>query len=152
MNSSRVCQRWQRCLRYWQRSIFVANAATMKTIEPSLDWGGKLTFVVGDAATAGDQQTVCLSEASKSGKVFQIAAVDTGPNAGIWLGKSATGCPANDGSGANLKALGATTSIDRASLNPGRLSWAHHPCAADHKRAPICCGFRWSSQRFVECV
>ncbi len=91
---------------YTDGQVFVANAATMKGIEPSLDWGGKLSFVVGDALVAGDQQTVCLSEASKSGKVFQIAAVDTGPNAGIWFGKSATGCPANDGTGANLKALG----------------------------------------------
>ena len=91
---------------YTDNQVFVANAATMKAIEPSLDWGGKLAFVVGDAVSAGDQQTMCLSAASKSGNVFQIAAVDTGPNAGIWFGKSPAGCPANDHTGANLKALG----------------------------------------------
>jgi type IV pilus assembly protein PilA len=93
---------------YTDNQVFVTNAATMKAIEPSLDWGGKLAFVVGDAVSVGDQQTVCLSATSKSGNVFEIAAVDTGPNAGLWFGKSPTGCPVNDQTGANLKALGAS--------------------------------------------
>ncbi len=91
---------------YTDTQIYDATSANMKAIEPSLDWGGKLTVVVGDAVTAGDAQTVCLSEASKSGKVFQLADVAAGTNAGTYYGKLATGCPANDGTGANLKALG----------------------------------------------
>ena len=92
-------------VQYTDTQTFGAAAATMKGIEPSLDWGGKLTVVVGDAVTAGDAQTVCLSEASKSGKVFQLADVASGANSGTYYGKAAS-CPASDGTGANLKALG----------------------------------------------
>ena len=91
---------------YTDNQAYDANSGNMKAIEPSLDWGGKLTVVVGDAVTNGDAATVCLSEASKSGKVFQLADVSAGANAGTYYGKSATGCPTNDGSGANLQALG----------------------------------------------
>ena len=93
---------------YTDTQVYDANSANMKAIEPSLDWGAKLTVVVGDAVNAGDAGTVCLSEASKSGKVFQLADVSAGANAGTYYGKAAGGCPANDGSGANLKALGAS--------------------------------------------
>jgi type IV pilus assembly protein PilA len=93
---------------YVDNQAYDATVATMKGIESSLNWGGKLTLIVGDAVTAGDKQTVCMSEASKSGTVFQIADVDAGPNAGTWYGKNPAGCPANDGSGANLKALGSS--------------------------------------------
>ena len=34
---------------YTDAQTYSAVAATMKAIEPSLDWGGKLTVVVGDA-------------------------------------------------------------------------------------------------------
>jgi type IV pilus assembly protein PilA len=74
-------------------------------IEPSLKWGAGLTVTVGDAVVAADAGTVCLSEASKSGKVFQIADVATGTNAGTYFGKAAA-CPANVLGGANLVALG----------------------------------------------
>ena len=93
---------------YTDAQTYSAVVATMKGIEPSLNWGGKLTVVVGDAVTAGDAQSVCLAEASKSGTTFELADVAAGPNAGTWYGKAAGGCPANDGSGANLKALGAS--------------------------------------------
>jgi len=93
---------------YTDTQVYDANAANMKAIEPSLKWGAGLTVVVGDAVTAGDGQTVCLSEASKSGKVFQLADVAAGANAGTYYGKAAGGCPANDGTGANLKALGSS--------------------------------------------
>ncbi len=91
---------------YTDTQVYDANAANMKAIEPSLDWGGKLAVTVGDAVTAGDAQTVCLAEASKSGSTFELADVAAGPNAGTYYGKLSTGCPANDGTGANLKALG----------------------------------------------
>ena len=91
---------------YTDSQVYDATAANMKAIEPSLDWGGKLTVVVGDTTVPPDGQTVCLSEASKSGTVFQLADVAAGVNAGTYYGKSAAGCPANDTTGANLKALG----------------------------------------------
>jgi len=93
---------------YTDTQVYDATAANMKAIEPSLDWGGKLTVVVGDTTVPPDGQTVCLSEASKSGKVFQLADVAAGANAGTYYGKSAAGCPANDTTGANLKALGSS--------------------------------------------
>jgi hypothetical protein len=63
----------------------------MKGIESSLDWGGKLTVVVGDAFDPGDRGVVCLSEASASGTVFEIADVAASASAGTYYGESA--CP-----------------------------------------------------------
>ena len=79
----------------------------MKSVDATLDWGGRLYLVVGDAVSVGDELTVCLLEASATGRVFQIAEVVAGPNVGTFYGKSGM-CPASDGSGANLKALGET--------------------------------------------
>jgi type IV pilus assembly protein PilA len=79
------------------------TTAGMKGIESSLDWGGKLTVVVGDAVTAGDKGVVCLSEASKSGKTFAIGDVAAGTSAGTYYGKAA--CPAAP-TPANVSALG----------------------------------------------
>ena len=66
------------------------TTAGMKGIESSLDWGGKLTVAVGDAVTTGDKGVVCLSETSKSGKVFNIADVAAGANAGTFFNKGGT--------------------------------------------------------------
>ena len=73
---------------YTDSQAYDATTATMKGVESSLDWGGKLTVAVGDAVTAGDKGVVCLSETSKSGKVFNIADVAAGPNAGTFFNKS----------------------------------------------------------------
>jgi prepilin-type N-terminal cleavage/methylation domain-containing protein len=67
------------------------STAGMKGVETALDWGGKLTVVVGDAVNTGDKGVVCLTEASKSGKTFSIGDVASGPNAGTYFGKAA--CP-----------------------------------------------------------
>jgi type IV pilus assembly protein PilA len=83
-----------------------AANGVMRGIEPSLKWGAGLSVVVGDAVAANDAGTVCLSEASKSGKVFEIADIATGANAGTYFGKDAAGCPAAALGGANLVALG----------------------------------------------
>jgi type IV pilus assembly protein PilA len=77
--------------------------AGMKGIESSLDWGGKLTVVIGDAVIAGDNGVVCLTEASKSGKTFSIGDVAAGTTAGTYFGKAA--CPAAP-TPANVAALG----------------------------------------------
>ncbi|HEV7524656.1 MAG TPA: prepilin-type N-terminal cleavage/methylation domain-containing protein [Acidimicrobiia bacterium] len=93
---------------YTDTQTYSSVAATMTAIEPSLKWGAALTVVVGDAVVAGDAGTVCLSEASKSGKVFQLADVSAGGSAGTYYGKAAGGCPAAALGGANLAALGAS--------------------------------------------
>ena len=93
---------------YDDNQAYDATVTNMKAVEPSLDWGGKLKIVVGDAADAGDAGTVCLSETGPSGHVLELADVSAGDNAGTYYGTSPAGCPANDGSGANLKALGSS--------------------------------------------
>jgi type IV pilus assembly protein PilA len=76
---------------YTDTQAYDANAAKMKALEPSLDWGGKLTVVVGDSSI-GTNDMVCLSQASNSGTIFSLADIATGPRAGVYYGKVA--CPA----------------------------------------------------------
>src|SRR5438477_8563237 len=57
---------------YTDSSTYEANAANMKLLEPALDWGGKLTVVVGDSSI-GTKDMVCVSEVSKSGTTFSLA-------------------------------------------------------------------------------
>ncbi len=72
---------------YTDAQAYDATTATMKGIESSLDWAGKLTVVVGDAVTAGDNGVTCLTETSKSGTKFNIADVAAGANAGTFFNK-----------------------------------------------------------------
>jgi hypothetical protein len=69
--------------------MYSTDASYLKQVEPSLDWGGKVSVVVngGRRATAGG----CLSERSASGTTFAIADVAVGPTAGTYYGKG--GCP-----------------------------------------------------------
>ena len=76
---------------YTDSQAYDATATNMKTVEASLNWGGKLTVVVGDAVTAGDKGVVCLQTTSKSGTTFSIGDVAAGANAGTYYGKTA--CP-----------------------------------------------------------
>jgi hypothetical protein len=69
---------------------YSASSATMRQIEPALDWGGRLQFEVGDVV-AGDHNIVCLSERSKSGKRFLIADIANGAEAGTYY--AAQSCP-----------------------------------------------------------
>jgi hypothetical protein len=84
--------------------LYSANFATMKAADPTLDWGGRLIVVVGDAMFAGDEAAVCLTEASPTGTTFSIAEVARGGSTGTYYGKTA--CPAAP-TPANLSALGA---------------------------------------------
>jgi len=94
---------------YTDNQAYTDKVSDLKAIEPSLDWGGKLKVVVGDAIYSGDNATVCLSEAATSGTpTFELADVSAGAKAGTFYGKLAAGCPANDGSGTNLNALDAS--------------------------------------------
>jgi hypothetical protein len=67
---------------------FNAPAAQMQVIDPSLDWGGKLFFVVLTNVNAYD--TVCLSEQSGSGAWFGLGIIaNTGAApAGTYYTKS----------------------------------------------------------------
>jgi hypothetical protein len=77
---------------YTDNQEYSDDAKDLKAVESSLDWGGALTVVVGDALTPGDNGVVCLSERSKSGVTFSIADVSAGTRAGTYYGK--TPCPA----------------------------------------------------------
>ncbi len=69
--------------------VYSANLGQLKEIEPTLDWGGKLTVAVGPSG--GDaNQVVCLSEAA-DGVSYALGDVVTGPRAGTYYGRR--GCP-----------------------------------------------------------
>ena len=76
---------------YTDNQAYDATTATMKGIESSLNWNGAittrpaLTVTTGTAVTTND--TVCLSETSKSGTVFNLADVGAGANAGTYYNK-----------------------------------------------------------------
>ena len=90
---------------YVDNQSYTADPATLKQIEPSLDWGGKLKVVVGDAdAVSG--AVVCLSEASPSGTVYAIADVASGSDAGTYYAKTVCPPTIDDTTAA---ALGSTT-------------------------------------------
>ena len=90
---------------YTDSQAYDATATNMKSVESSLDWGGKLTVVVGDAVTTGDNGVVCLETTSKSGTVFSLGDVAAGSSAGTYFGKAA--CPATP-TPANVSALGSS--------------------------------------------
>ena len=84
---------------YTDGEAYSSVGASMKTIEPSLSWGTKLTFATGAAAvgvTSTTDAVVCLEQASKSGTVFALADVAIGTNAGTYYksGTAAGVCPA----------------------------------------------------------
>jgi len=75
---------------YTDNQTYDAKPADMRAIEPSLDWGGKLTVVVGDAPGMADG-VLCLSETSGSGTTFALAEVGGGPGVGAYYARHA--CP-----------------------------------------------------------
>jgi hypothetical protein len=76
---------------YTDQESYVASAATMQQIEPSLRWGHELQVSVADVGSPGDHNVVCLSETSANGTKFAIADIAEGPRAGTYYGR--TGCP-----------------------------------------------------------
>jgi type IV pilus assembly protein PilA len=80
---------------YTDNQQYDATTANMKAIEPSLNWNGAistrpaLTVSVGTTVTTND--TVCVTETSKSGTQFSLADIGAGTNAGTYYGK-ATAC------------------------------------------------------------
>lgn len=76
---------------YASTGHYDATTATMKQVDPSLDWGNRLTVFVGDAVSAGDRGIVCLDEMSTAGTTFSIARIAAGASSGTYYGKMA--CP-----------------------------------------------------------
>ena len=76
---------------YTDAQTYDATTVAMKAIESSLNWNGAtagrpaLNVTVGTTVTAND--TVCLSETSKSGTVFNLADVGAGALAGTYYNK-----------------------------------------------------------------
>ena len=96
----------------------------MSDIESSLDWGGRLKAFVGDVGKSPDEfgrlsdQTVCMEETSKSGKVFSIADVAEGTSAGTYFGNGKCPVPSTPKA---LEALGSgwdSLSDDSSSSDP----------------------------------
>jgi type IV pilus assembly protein PilA len=71
---------------YTDAETYTDVVADLHTLEPSLDWGGKLKV---SAATS----VVCLTRTSDSGTTYSIGDVATGATAGTYYGKVA--CPAS---------------------------------------------------------
>jgi type IV pilus assembly protein PilA len=77
-------------VQYTDTEAYSADVTLLKQIEPSLDWGGKLT-VVARTASGASPQVVCVSERSAAGTTFALADIASGPGAGTFYGKHA--CP-----------------------------------------------------------
>jgi hypothetical protein len=75
---------------YVDNMAYTTDVSMLKEIEPSLDWGGKLKVVVGDAAGTADA-VVCVSETA-NGVTYALADVASGFAAGTYYG--AAPCPA----------------------------------------------------------
>jgi len=77
-------------VQYTDTQEYTASTSILKQIEPSLDWGGKLTVAVA-GGPGGTASVVCLAEKSASGTRFALADIATGPAAGAYY--SWNGCP-----------------------------------------------------------
>jgi hypothetical protein len=63
----------------------------MTGLDQTLDWGGKLTFFVGDVAVGGTVTgaVTCIEEPSQSGTTFSLIDIAAGTNKGTYYGKAA---------------------------------------------------------------
>jgi hypothetical protein len=74
---------------YTDAMSYTDDLATLKKIEPALDWGRRLTVVVGDSSVVS-HGVVCLSETS-NGLTYTIGDVASGRGVGTYYGT--TPCP-----------------------------------------------------------
>jgi hypothetical protein len=86
---------------YTDAQTYTADLSLLKEIEPTLDWGGKLSVAVGSERGEADQ-TLCLSETA-DGVPYAIGDVASGPRAGTYFGRR--GCP-RVVNGATVAAIG----------------------------------------------
>ena len=87
---------------YTDNQRYTADISQLKQIEPSLDWGNRLSVFVGRSG-AYPAAVVCMSQAA-DGNVYSIADIVRGPLAGTYYGRRA--CPriVEAGTVATLKA------------------------------------------------
>ena len=78
----------------------------MNGVEPSLNWNngkpGKAPLTVTTGTVVSTDDTVCMTETSKSGTTFEIADIGAGTNAGTYFGTNvacATDVPTLTGGG-----------------------------------------------------
>ncbi len=91
---------------YTDGQTYDAVTADMKVVESSLNWNGaqtgKAALTVTTGTVVSTDDTVCLTETSKSGTTFEIADVGEGVNAGTYFGTGvacATDIPTLTGGG-----------------------------------------------------
>jgi hypothetical protein len=63
---------------YADHGIYTSYLPYLRAIDSTIDWDGKLTFMIGTAQDAGDDSLVCLTEQSTTGTVFNIAYIARG--------------------------------------------------------------------------
>ncbi len=91
---------------YTDTMAYTDDVDDLRMVESSLDWGGTLHVVVGEATDWNGElsaQVVCLDETSESGTTFSIGDVASGPFAGTYFGNVA--CP-SDPTPENVAKLG----------------------------------------------
>jgi hypothetical protein len=77
---------------YTDAQTYTADPKQLRDLVSSIAWGTKVHVYVGDATNLGDKGVVCISEVdTSSGKVYSIADVAAGPDAGTFFGT--TPCP-----------------------------------------------------------
>jgi hypothetical protein len=67
---------------YAKQSMYDPTPATMKAIDPTLDWGGALEVVTLQNWNPGD--TVCIADKSTSGEWWALASIKTSANVGNY--------------------------------------------------------------------
>jgi type IV pilus assembly protein PilA len=72
---------------YTDTQAYSDDTATMKAIEPSLDWNGATARALTVTVDATGN-IVCLEEDSKSGTTFAVTKIATGGSAGVYYGKN----------------------------------------------------------------
>jgi hypothetical protein len=78
---------------YTDEQMYTADLKQLRDVESSLAWGTKVHVYVADAVDTGDKGVVCIWETDSSvGKLYSIADVAAGPDAGTYFGTTA--CPA----------------------------------------------------------
>jgi hypothetical protein len=77
---------------YTDAQAYTAESGQLRDLDRTLAWGTKVHVYVADAINSGDKNVVCMWELdTASGKIFSIADVAAGPDAGTFFGT--TPCP-----------------------------------------------------------
>jgi hypothetical protein len=102
---------------YTDSQVYSSDVKAMKSIEPSLAWGAKLTVTVGSVSAGGmdiPDSVVCLSEQGTNGTTYALGDVAAGDQAGTYYGTVA--CPSHP-TAAAMAAMGSTPWDESSSGN-----------------------------------